>query len=66
MAIIVLATQQLLQNELLLPLHVLIGAVTYTGIIRRMKILNEEDVQLIKGIFGEKITRNIAKIMNIQ
>ena len=54
MAIIVLATQQLLQNELLLPLHVLIGAVTYTGIIRRMKILNEEDAQLIKGIFGEK------------
>ena len=54
MAIIVLATQQLLQNELLLSLHVLIGAVTYTGIIRRMKILDEEDVQLIKGIFGEK------------
>ena len=66
MAITVLATQQLLQNELLLPLHVLIGAVTYTGIIRRMKILNEEDVRLIKGIFGEKIARNIAKIMNIQ
>ena len=51
---------------ILLPLHVLIGAITYTGIIRRMKILNEEDVQLIKGIFGEKIARNIGKIMNIQ
>jgi len=66
MAIIVLATQQLLQNKLLLPLHVLIGAITYTGIIRRMKILNEEDVQLIKGNLRRKITRNIAKIMNIQ
>jgi len=66
MAIIVLATQQLLQNKLLLPVHVLIGAITYTSIIRRMKVLDEEDVQLIKGIFGEKITRNIAKIMNIQ
>jgi len=66
MAIIVLATQQLLQNELLLSLHVLIGAVTYTGIIRRMKILNEEDAQFIKGNLRRKITRNIAKITNIQ
>ena len=66
MAITVLATQQLLQNKILLPLHVLIGAITYISIIRRMKVLDEEDVQLIKGIFGEKITRYIAKIMNIQ
>ena len=46
--------------------NILIGAISYTGILRRMKILNEEDVQLIRGIFGEKITKNIAKIMNIQ
>jgi len=31
-----------------------------------MKILNEEDIELMKGIFGEKITKNITKIINIQ
>ncbi len=65
MAIAVLTLRQILRNNLLLPLHVAFGAVTYLVLARVLRCIGEEDVQLMKVIVGEKATKIIMKILNI-
>jgi len=65
MGLTVLAVQQFLQSSLFLPLHVLVGIITYVFLIRGMGILTGEDAKLIEEIFGEQFSKYVARIMGI-
>ena len=66
MAIVVLAAQQFLQGSLFLPLHVLTGVAAYALFVRGLKVLNSDDVEFIKGVFGEKVSRCLVRIMGMK
>ncbi|MEM2930738.1 MAG: oligosaccharide flippase family protein, partial [Thermoproteota archaeon] len=66
MAMVVLAAQQFLQGSLFLPLHVLIGVAAYALLVRGLRVLNSDDVELIKGLFGERFSRYVVRIMGIK
>lgn len=63
MALTVTAIQQFIYNPILLPIYTLTGAVTYLLLIKFLKIINENDILLLKQIVGEKYTKLIEKIM---
>lgn len=65
MAVVVLTLQQTLQNNLLLPLYVITGAIIYIALIRMLKCIGKEDAQLIRAIVGERPAKIIMKILNI-
>ena len=63
MALTVTAIQQFTYNPILLPIYILIGGATYLTLIKLFKILNKNDITLLKQIIGEKYTKLIEKIM---
>ncbi|MEM3547184.1 MAG: oligosaccharide flippase family protein [Candidatus Bathyarchaeia archaeon] len=65
MAVGVLTLQQILQNNLLLPLYVIIGASIYIALVRALNCIGKEDAQLIRAIVGERFAKIIMKILNI-
>ncbi|MCX8183371.1 MAG: oligosaccharide flippase family protein [Crenarchaeota archaeon] len=66
MAMVVLAAQQLFQGTLFLPLHVLIGVAAYALLVKGLRILNSDDVELIEGVFGERFSKYLVRIMGIK
>ncbi|MBO3754635.1 MAG: oligosaccharide flippase family protein [Candidatus Brockarchaeota archaeon] len=66
MAIVVLAAQQFLQGSLFLPMHVLTGVAVYALLVRGLRVLNSDDVELIEGVFGERFSRYVVRIMGIK
>lgn len=65
MAMAVVVSRQILQNDLLLPLHVMIGALIYLIVARTLKCIGREEAQLIKAIIGEKTAKIFMKILRI-
>jgi hypothetical protein len=63
MAIVVIVVQQVLYSGFLLFLYIVLGGITYALIIRLLKVINKEDIQLIQQIAGEKLATYIAKIL---
>lgn len=66
MAMVVLAAQQFLQGSLFLPLHVVIGVAAYVLLVRGLRVLNSDDVELIKGVFGERFSKYLVRFMGIK
>ena len=63
MAIVVIEVQQVLYSKFLLPLYVVLGGIIYVLMIRLLKVINKEDIQLIQQIAGEKLATYMAKIL---
>jgi hypothetical protein len=63
MAIVVLIAQQISYNIILFPIYVLVGAATYFGCIRLLKVLNKSDIQLLEQIIGKRKTAILARIL---
>jgi len=63
MAVVVLAVQYIYYNKFFFPIYVLIGAAVYLTGIRVFKILREADIQLLREMFGERITGFVIKIL---
>ena len=63
MAIVVIVFQQVLYSKFLLPLYIVLGGITYALMIRLLKVINKEDIQLIQQITGEKLATYMAKIL---
>jgi O-antigen/teichoic acid export membrane protein len=57
MALIVLCIQQIYYDILLLPLYILLGALAYFSCMRLFRILDREDMKLLKNILGERTTK---------
>jgi len=66
MAFSVFAVQQVLQGSLFLPLHVIVGIATYVLLIRKMKILTDEDAKLFREIFGENFSKYVIRVVGIK
>ncbi|MCD6488219.1 MAG: polysaccharide biosynthesis protein [Desulfurococcales archaeon] len=63
MALTVTTIQQFTYNPILLPIYILIGGATYLTLIKLFKIIDKNDLLLLKQIIGEKYTKLIEKIM---
>lgn len=56
MSVVVLAVQIPLYSPYLLPLYIVIGAVTYLTALRLLKAVKEEDIDLIRRYFGHRFS----------
>jgi O-antigen/teichoic acid export membrane protein len=63
MATVVLAAQQIRYSMVLFPIYVLMGAATYIGCIRFLKVLNESDIQLLEHIIGKRMVAILVKVV---
>jgi hypothetical protein len=63
MAATILILQQILPDTHMLPLYILAGAATYTAFIRALKVLDEEDIQLLRQVIGNRAAKYAAKIL---
>lgn len=54
MVLTVWGIQQIHSNQYLLPIYVLIGGVTYTIALRILKVVNENDIQLVRNLVGNR------------
>jgi len=63
MAAVVFVAQQIRYSTTVFPFYVLMGAATYFGCIRLLKVLDEADIQLLEKILGKKPAKIIEKIL---
>jgi hypothetical protein len=63
MAATILILQQILPDSHLLPLYILVGAATYIALIRTLKVLNGEDIQLLRQVIGKRAAKHVVKIL---
>jgi len=64
MTSVVIAVQALLYSRYLVPLYVTVGAFVYMGMLRLLKAIRQEDVQLVRGYLGPKL-RFASDLLNI-
>ncbi len=55
MAAVVILAQSFAYNMILLPLYVVVGAVTYATMMRLLRAIRHEDLDLIRGYLGERL-----------
>ncbi len=55
MAVVIISTQSLAYDKILLPLYVLIGAIVYAFMLRLLKAMGQEDLELIRGYLGKEL-----------
>jgi O-antigen/teichoic acid export membrane protein len=65
MAATILILQQILPDTHLLPLYILAGAATYIALIRTLKVLNGEDIQLLRQVIGKRAAEYAARILSV-
>jgi O-antigen/teichoic acid export membrane protein len=65
MAATILILQQILPDSHLLPLYILVGAATYIALIRTLKVLNGEDIQLLRQVIGKRAAEYTARILSV-
>jgi PST family polysaccharide transporter len=66
MAATILILQQMSPDSHLLPLYILVGAATYIALIRALKVLNGEDIQLLRQVIGKRAAEYAARILGGQ
>jgi O-antigen/teichoic acid export membrane protein len=54
MAAAVFFAQLLLYNKFLLPLYAILGGIVYVGMLRLLRVVRGEDLELISGYFGKR------------
>ena len=65
MAIVVLTAQQVRYSLTLFPFYILIGAVTYFGCMRLLKVFDEQDIQLMERTVGKRLTTFLRKFIGL-
>ncbi|MEM3030005.1 MAG: oligosaccharide flippase family protein, partial [Thermoproteota archaeon] len=66
MVLLVTLVQQLAYNKFFLPAYVILGGIVYFLMIRFFKVLNNEDFQLIREIFGERVSKHVGHILGVK
>ncbi|MEM2980374.1 MAG: oligosaccharide flippase family protein [Thermoproteota archaeon] len=66
MVLLVTLVQQLAYNKFFLPAYVILGGIVYLLMIRFFKVLNNEDFQLIREIFGERVSKHVGHILGVK
>jgi len=65
MAVTILVLQQIFPGSHLLPSYILVGAATYIALIRTLKVLNGEDIQLLRQVIGKRAAKYAGKILSV-
>jgi ABC-type cobalamin transport system permease subunit len=63
MTIAILLIEQTYYSKYLLPLYITLGAAIYTLSLRLLKVIDEQDLNLLKQVFGAKLSTIITKAL---
>jgi O-antigen/teichoic acid export membrane protein len=66
MAAIVFAVQLVHYSKFMLPLYVLIGAIVYLVMLRLLKAVDRNDIELVRGFLGKRLellSRGLSRIL---
>jgi O-antigen/teichoic acid export membrane protein len=55
MALAIIAMQILIYNKLLLPVYLVVGVITYLAMLRLLKAVRKEDIDLVRGYLGHRM-----------
>ena len=56
MAVVVMVVEMQIYSKYLMPAYVIVGAVAYVVMLRLLRAIRKDDIQLIRGFLGPKLT----------